>query len=126
MNKRPKPGWITAKSEYENNAEVVSIEDPRSPDSRLVTPANLIDEDRDSLKKQHELTVDAGVWRQNHDEAFLYRAFRLAIVEEWLLASDARQLTQTENEFLAASKTLRTRRRGNENVPPDGWCHSVG
>ena len=27
-------------------------------------------------------------------------------MEEWL-ASDARQLTQTENEFLAASKTLR-------------------
>ena len=72
-----------------------------------------IDEDRDALRFQHQLTLDARTWQRTPDDAFLYRGTRLGLAIEWM-KSHAEILTAAEQEFLSASKSLRDRERAEK------------
>ncbi|MFE2944934.1 hypothetical protein ACFXKG_38755 [Streptomyces sp. NPDC059255] len=62
-----------------------------------------IDEDRQRLRVQRQLTEAASTWeRLGHDDGALYRGVRLAEADD-ILAQDQHELTPTEHAFLTAS-----------------------
>jgi WD40 repeat protein/serine/threonine protein kinase len=68
-----------------------------------------LNEARDDIKTQRQLTVMAQEWRAaDHDASFLARGSRLAQFEEWRGETTLR-LSQVEREYLDASLTQRQR-----------------
>jgi diguanylate cyclase (GGDEF)-like protein/PAS domain S-box-containing protein len=73
-----------------------------------------IDADRESLRIQHRLSNAAREWDAQHqDEAYLYRGLLLEEAEKHAQAHGA-NLNVLEQEFLKASKTLRTKEKRKE------------
>ncbi len=107
IQKLTKARLITTESEGQSDRETAYVEVSHEALIRGWSQLRKwIDADRDALRIQHQITADAAIWQSNQDDAFLYRGARLGIAEDWL-QTHADSLTETELEFVNASRALR-------------------